>query len=144
MPTLLALYAILFAHILARQTSEGTAERHEEIQAQHAAISRQNEVAGRKAEEQDERIASLLNEFAERLDQRLVEVDDGTFYMARRPVPLNENKRFHGPAILWLFPGQEVELIERSGKWIRVIAYDTVSGRTHIGWVLKKYLRRIE
>jgi hypothetical protein len=86
----------------------------------------------------------------EKLENKIDELSDlqnplrGTFYIVERTVPLTADQRFHGTVISWLLPGQEVELIDRSGKWIRVIAYDFSTGSTDVGWVKKKYLRRLQ
>jgi flagellar motility protein MotE (MotC chaperone) len=94
----------------------------------------------------DIRILESIRKLDEKIDERIKSenAQRGTFYIVIRPVPLNEGQRFHGLYICWLMPGQEVEVIERSGKWIRVITYDFSTGATHVGWVLKKYLRRIQ
>jgi hypothetical protein len=52
-------------------------------------------------------------------------------------------KKFAGSPVALLSPGQEVEIIERDHKWVRVATYDPFSQTILEGWVLKKYLRRI-
>ncbi len=69
---------------------------------------------------------------------------EGTFYEVVRSVPLNVEQKYRGAYTSWLLRGQQVKLTERSGKWIKVIAFDYYLRSSHTGWVLKKYLRRIE
>ena len=89
-----------------------------------------------------EKIEKLETKVAELSTAR--KIDHGTFYVVKRPVPLNIEKRFRRTSVVWLFPGQVVELVERSGKWIEVSVFDHETGSVRVGWVLKKYLHRIK
>ncbi|MHA1565047.1 MAG: hypothetical protein ACTSX7_07025 [Alphaproteobacteria bacterium] len=82
---------------------------------------------------------ALISDLLERFEAD----NTAQYYIVARVVPMTEDRKYHGIRIIILLPGQEVEVVERSGKWLRVIAYGLESGETHIGWVLKKYLNRV-
>ena len=139
------LIPILLALYLFQISSTQTEEAKEEAYREHTDITNGISEHENEAREGSLLILDRLTELEEKIDELSESKNafEGTFYVVIRPVPLNVEQRYHGGYISWLLPGQEVELIERSGKWIRVIAYDFVTGTTHIGWVMKKYLRRI-
>ncbi|MER9299650.1 hypothetical protein NKI38_24585 [Mesorhizobium sp. M0621] len=63
-----------------------------------------------------------------------------SFYLVVRAVPLNWEKKYSGGHYILLQPGQRVEVLRRSGKWLEVRTI--LADHTEIaGWVLKKYLR---
>ena len=137
------LFPIILTLAIYYASSQEMEAFREETQSQSSEIQDMIGNMAGQIEESDDRITSRLDELVERMGQRLEESEAGTFYLVLRPVPLNEGQKLTGPAMLCLFPGDEVELIERRGKWIRVVAYDALSAQTHIGWVLKKYLRKL-
>ena len=71
--------------------------------------------------------------------KREAEKDD-TFYTVIRTVPLCAAKRYLCSPVAILPPGVEVQLLERSGKWIEIEAVLN-AGTVDEGWVLKKYFR---
>ncbi|TJV14893.1 hypothetical protein [Mesorhizobium sp.] len=63
-----------------------------------------------------------------------------SFYLVVRAAPLNWEKKYSGGHYILLQPGQRVEVLRRSGKWLEVRTI--LADHTEIaGWVLKKYLR---
>ena len=100
-----------------------------------------------KIEELDEKLSENKESILKKIDEYLGVVEDNyeefelhAIYTVHRTVPLNFARRFNGPAIRLLMPGEEVELIERHGKWIKVRLYDVTTDQVLEGWVLKKYL----
>lgn len=85
-----------------------------------------------------------LAELTEQVSRFIDEAGNTTFYLVIRPVPLNYSQRFLGNAYFMLYPAQEVELIAQNGKWIKVSAINLYSGQKQTGWVLKKYLKRVQ
>ncbi len=80
------------------------------------------------------------------IERLQAEADDrrtGAIYIVIRPVHLSQYRRYHTGHIAFLLPGQEVEVVEERQKWLRVRAYDFETGEFAVGWVLKKYLRRL-
>ncbi len=95
-----------------------------------------------KIDKINDRIGELESEFEDELHIYYVVKD--------RVVPLNsfekdqDKKKITGDYVIHLVPGQQVELIERSGKWIKVRAFDIHENRIDVGWVFKKYLKRLD
>lgn len=80
----------------------------------------------------------VLKESFEQLSHRIEKSPD--VYIAVRRVRLNWQRKYSGGHYLLLEPGQEVEVLRRSGKWLEVRAI--LPDQTEItGWVLKKYMR---
>ncbi|MBZ9812485.1 SH3 domain-containing protein [Mesorhizobium sp. CA7] len=87
----------------------------------------------------NDRLSTLQDSF-ERLSHRL-EMGPPT-YVVLRAVPLNWQRKYSGGHYVWLQPGQRVEVLRRSGKWLEVRTI--LADHTEIaGWVLKKYLRSL-
>ena len=141
-PTLLTIAGLLLTYELAKESSDSIAELTGKIDRQNLRIERQSE-ASDAINDSLGGMESRLSKLAEKVDQVLDEASAGTYYIVARPVPLNTEMRLNGPHIQVLLPGQEVELIERSGKWITVTSLDIETGKVRVGWVLKKYLRRL-
>jgi hypothetical protein len=81
-----------------------------------------------------ERLSNVSIPRSERTESRVI-------YFVIRLVPLCETRRYRCTPIAFLRPGDEVELQEATGKWIKVrTLYE--SHNKHSGWVLKKYLKR--
>ena len=139
------LIPLVFAWYLALASDQHTTEVGEEIrrelkdqkQQTDAALAREradrNQHQNNVERKLDELLA-LAREKENALKQR-------TFYLVKRPVVLCALKKICGDKVAYLDPGDDVELLERAGKWIyvEVIVED---GQTVRGWVLKKYLRR--
>lgn len=136
-PMLLALY-------LYHNSSQTISELRVEGQNQAAAIEKNVDELAKQSEDREKTIILKFDELNAKFDRLLEEAHESIFYIVRRPVPLNTERRYSGLTVTWLMPGQEVELVERHGKWIKVIAYDVVEEQCQSGWVLKKYLRRIK
>lgn len=85
-------------------------------------------------------IESKLNDLRQQFDSIAEEIDKGTYYIAKRHVPLNITTKLKSNFVAIIYPGQTVELIDRIGKWIKVRAID-MDGSEKTGWVLKKYLK---
>ena len=139
LPLVLAAYGIQFAHVSSDQTQAGLDRVESAIEEHQSESSLTHDDLKNALKESMERLDTL----SDRLEEQLEEGGTGAFYIVVRSVPMTEEHRYHGTWITWLVPGQEVEVVERSKKWLRVIAYDLESGETHIGWVLKKYLKRV-
>lgn len=140
---LLAVYSVWLAETSSDNMQAGfdgvesTAEMHQ------LQVRREHDDIAAAQDEAIDRINSRLDAVIERFEGQLEEDDAAAFYIVVRAVPMTEERRYHGAQIVWLMPGQEVEVIERSKKWLRVIAYDLESEDIHAGWVLKKYLKRV-
>lgn len=107
----------------------------------------QQDLSERIADSQQEIEGALetkLSEIYTAIESLKAESDKATYYLVKRMTRLNLTQKYSGEILSELFPGQEVELIERDGKWAKVIAIDAVGQQTQSGWVLKKYLKRIE
>ncbi|MER8567447.1 hypothetical protein NKH85_15795 [Mesorhizobium sp. M0924] len=88
----------------------------------------------------NEKISAVQESF-ERLSHRLEQGPPPT-YIVVRSAPLNWQRKYSGGYYVWLQPGQRVEVLRRSGKWLEVRTI--LADHTEIaGWVLKKYLRSL-
>ena len=137
LPLLLAVYAIVFAHISSDQMNSRMDGVESTIEEHRSETSQEHDELDEALNESMGRLESRLDALSDQLEEQREEGDSVAFYVVVRPVPLTEERRYHSARITWLLPGQEVELVERSKKWLRVIAYDLESGETHVGWVLK-------
>ena len=135
----LAVYSVWFAHVSSGETQADLDRMESAIEEHQSETSEAHDNLESALKESMERLDSL----SDRLEEQLEEGDTGEFYVVVRSVPMTEERRYGGTRITRLLPGQEVEVVERSKKWLRVIAYDLETGETHIGWVLKKYLKRV-
>lgn len=72
------------------------------------------------------------------------ESNEVLYVVLRRPAQLRSRPTTKKATIELLYPNQRVSLIEVKGKWIHVKYFDYVDGSPKSGWVLKKYLRRID
>lgn len=85
---------------------------------------------------------SRLQENMDLISQKFKSKSTVFYRVKSRPVELFvDNINPEEDYVTWLYPDQMVELIERNKKWIRVIAYDPLTNTTHVGWVMKKYLK---
>ena len=89
-------------------------------------------------------IFEALNNLANVVDQTPERTAAYQYYVVERMTPLTPIRHYTARRLMTLMPGQEVELLERAGKWIKVEAYDIVEERVVQGWALKKYLRRAD
>ena len=64
-------------------------------------------------------------------------------YEVERPTRLTREKRFKSDALELLSPGEIVEVIQRSGKWLKVECRKKPEAPKQ-GWVLKKYMKKIK
>lgn len=89
------------------------------------------------------RITEKLYEIEISIDRLARREEPNTsFYLVIRAVPLNWQKKYSGSHYILLQPGQRVEVLRRSGKWLEVRT--TLADHTEVaGWVLKKYLRSL-
>jgi hypothetical protein len=129
LPLILAVYSLYSGEEL----SENLSEYQEAVRHQHELEMNEINKIDRKIEE-IERVCMERSECLQGVQ----------FYRVKRIVPVTDKKKYTGNRVAWLFPGQTAELVERSGKWIRVISYDFSSEENVTGWVLKKYLRKDE
>lgn len=89
-------------------------------------------------------IADSANKIADALQNSSPAEAPGVSYVVVREVPLTETRKFRQMRTATLYPNLVVQLVEAHGKWIAVTYYDYVLGKPVSGWVLKKYLRRVE
>lgn len=136
---LLSVYSVWYAHNSSDQTQASLDQVGSAIEEHQSETSVAHDNLESALKESMERLDSL----SDRLEEQLEEGDTGEFYVVVRSVPMTEERRYRGTRITRLLPGQEVEVVERSKKWLRVIVYDLETGETHLGWVLKKYLKRV-
>lgn len=68
---------------------------------------------------------------------------DPTLYVVERMASLKVAPRPKSITMATLPPNQLVALKERKGRWIQVEYFDYIDGTSKIGWVLKKYLKRV-
>lgn len=136
---LVSVYGVWYAHNSSDQTQASLDQVGSAIEEHQSETSLAHDDLEKSLKESMEQFGTL----SDRLKKQLDEGGTGAFYVVVRFVPMVEERRYHSTRITWLLPGQEVEVVERSKKWLRVIAYDLESGETHIGWVLKKYLKRV-
>ena len=66
------------------------------------------------------------------------------FYIVKRHVNLRLKPTGKSMKIAVLFPNQKVELEKTKGKWIYIVYYDYLDQQTYSGWVLKKYLVKMD
>ena len=101
---------------------------------------------GMKTEERIiEAITQTESRLLERIETLRPQESAETFYIVlRRVAQLRSRPTTKKPVIELLYPNQRVSLIESKGKWIQVKYFDYVDGSPKSGWVLKKYLRRID
>lgn len=97
----------------------------------------------------EQRIMDAIKQTESRLLEQIEtlrpEESKEVFYVVlRRPAQLRNRPTTKKPVIEILYPNQRVSLIEAKGKWIHVKYFDYVDGAPKSGWVLKKYLRRID
>ena len=94
-------------------------------------------------EEIDALVEKRIEQFAEVQSQLEKESRAVEIYTVQRPVPLNEEQKYHGTLVLMLTEGVEVEVVSRDKKWVKVRAYDPFAQDVVEGWVKKKYLKKI-
>jgi hypothetical protein len=63
-------------------------------------------------------------------------------YTVKRYIPLMASPKMRSERVIFLYPGQVVELIDAARKWINIRYYDYATDRVISGWVVKKYLKR--
>ena len=100
------------------------------------------------ARQSEERLRSDLHEIDEKLANVLstlteiqLETRDTKFLRVKRAVPLCATKHYCRDRVALLLPGVEVEVIERSKKWVSVSVIGD-DGEIISGWALKKYFFR--
>ena len=97
----------------------------------------------------EQRIKDVIGQTESRLLERIEtlrpEESKEVFYIVlRRPAQLRNRPTTKKPVIEILYPNQRVSLITVKGKWVHVKYFDYIDGAPKSGWVLKKYLKRIE
>jgi hypothetical protein len=130
---LLVIVPMILSHIDTDASERRMINKIEDVSEQEKDY---NEKVSRKLDELNRQIFKLKSDLA-----KSHEVEGAyTFYVVARATPLCAAKRFHCSSVAILRPGVEVQLLERSGKWIRIAAVLN-SESVAEGWVLKKYLR---
>lgn len=143
LPLLLAVYAIVHAHISSDQVDTRLGGIEAAIEEHRVETKKAHDKQKDTLKKAIRRLESRLGALTDRLSKQREEDESVAFYIVVRSVPMTAERRYHGTRITWLLPGQEVEIVERSKKWVRVIAHDIESGEIQVGWVLKKYLKRV-
>ena len=97
----------------------------------------------------EQRILYVINQTESRILEKIEtlkpEESGEVFYIVLgRPAQLRTRPTTKKPIIETLYPNQRVSLIEVRGKWIHVKYFDYIDGAPKSGWVLKKYLKRID
>lgn len=65
-------------------------------------------------------------------------------YEVQRTAFLNADQHRKSVPLAVLQPGEVVNVVERAGKWTRVERFDKTHDAIQQGWVLKKYMMRLE
>ncbi|HEX4860564.1 MAG TPA: hypothetical protein VFV07_04970 [Rhizomicrobium sp.] len=139
------LIPLIFAFYLAYASDQHVTQVGKELrqEMQDQELNTEARLADRQAErtQQQYDIDSKLDELLVLANERANALGQRTFYLVKRAVPLCAERKLCRGHVAYLSPGDDVELLERAGKWLRVEAI-TDDGQTINGWVLKKYLRR--
>lgn len=98
--------------------------------------------------ETEKKILNSINEFQTNVIKYLEALkpqnDEAIYYVIKRPVNLRVRPTTKSEIIRVLFPNQKVELIKTKGRWIYVEYFDYLYGIPRMGWVYKKYTKRID
>ncbi len=119
-------------------------EKSEEAGRQRSEIERSLEELKALDHEHQAELERQFSLIDKKIDDLAQDFEQGQFYVVDRPVPLGLEKRFGTSVVRWLVPGEEVEVLQFDKKWVQVVALDVVKNQTQVGWVLKKYLRRLK
>ncbi len=78
-------------------------------------------------------------------DQLLaIEKEQVSLYLVERQTRLLSGTSTKADKLAELYPNQIVTVVERKHKWLKVQYYDHLLEEIREGWVMKKYLRRLE
>lgn len=96
----------------------------------------------------EQRIVARIENLEQLLSESVREIQSlnpkGEFFVAVRPFLLRAKYSSKSTAVGWIYPNQKVNQIKWRGKWLKVEYYDHVDGVYRKGWVLKKYLKRVD
>ncbi|MCC6914939.1 MAG: hypothetical protein IT566_14660 [Rhodospirillaceae bacterium] len=114
-------------------------------------VNELGEKVDQHAADNSEEIAELRDHIDRKLDLLIelmaeanVDVQTTPTYIARRHAPVSPIQKFVGQELFFVPAGGEVVVVERAGKWIRIVFKDTTQAQTRQGWALKKYFQRVQ
>lgn len=70
--------------------------------------------------------------------------DKSTYYIVERQVPIRVKPNNRSATVALLYPNQKVRLEKSAHQWIYVEYFDFIEGLPRLGWVDKKYLKKLE
>ncbi|MGQ3103412.1 MAG: hypothetical protein ACT6Q8_04805, partial [Niveispirillum sp.] len=85
---------------------------------------------------------TLGNAYSLMID-RICVLPSVSLYQVKRTVPLKMDMKMKSETLAHLSPGDVVGIMEKEKKWVKVEYYDPILGGTREGWVVKKYLCRM-
>ncbi|OAN55284.1 hypothetical protein A6A04_11555 [Paramagnetospirillum marisnigri] len=90
------------------------------------------------------RLAEALEEAQSMAFEKACDLPQAHLYKVKRPMPVKADQRMKSETLAVLSPGEVVSLAERAGKWVSVEYFNQLTGTARQGWVLKKYMCRID
>ena len=103
---------------------------------QQVRLDRINEAVRSKLDE-------LINVTRDAATARIPTLPQRPVYRVRRSVPIRPTKGMKGTPVGVLQVGDIVSVMTYSKKWVEIEYFDHLLGREVLGWVAKKYLRRV-
>lgn len=89
-------------------------------------------------------IADAVRQMRTAIDQLRPAESNFVQYVVLRDVKLRVRPTAKSQSIRVLYPNEVAVLAGSKGTWIQVKVFDYINGSSHTGWVLKKYLKRLE
>lgn len=100
-----------------------------------------------RVDQAEERTAHLIAEAVQQMVAAVEQLRPATpsvQYVVVREVKLRTRPSGKSHAIRLLYANEIVSLLDTKGTWIQVRVFDYINGSSQTGWVLKKYLKRLE
>ena len=148
---ILAILTIYQAYEIADQSSQALRDVKGEVQSQHELDRQQREELEKKRAEKESRFMELQEE-ANRLiregneiaRRKIEERECQALYIVATPTTMTVNPDASSEQLVELCVGDEVELKEDAGDWIRALWYDALTGQVQLGWVPRSHVERLD
>ncbi|WP_437735799.1 hypothetical protein [Sorangium sp. So ce1335] len=151
LPTVIAFVSLLVAAIFGVSATGFSTLTELRAKRQEAEAAKDQQLADERAATVQRALARLVELHEQEAELRAAAVDKGNvirvraWYVVRRAVILRQrNSARSSPHLHTLYPGTVVEVIGQTGKRVQVRYFDHLRGEEQVGWVLKKYLVRID
>ena len=131
---------------LTASVQQGNSIAHEILKREQARldIERERLEIERNRVDPTGRLLKVLETAHKMASNRVAALPLPELYAVKRLAFLNLKQKFQSPPVAVLQPGEVVNVIERAGKWVRVERLSPEDGTLQQGWVLKKYMEKLE